>query len=252
MDLGLIDKVALVTGAGGQKGYGKGTAMTLAREGCDIIVADIDLEGAEKTANEIKSLGRKAIALKADVSISEQVHGMVKDALEQFGQIDILVNNAGAGTMPRPFIERAEEEWDRDLDINLRGVLLCTKAILPHMIERKQGKIVNISSIAAKVPAPFVSIYAAAKCGVVGFTRALAVEVIGSGINVNCIAPGLGMTDFIKDTPPEILQSLIKEMPSKRANTPDDIANAVAFLVSDVSSNIVGQNISVDGGHSMI
>lgn len=252
MDLGLKDKVAIVTGAGSQKGYGKGTALTLAREGCDIVVVDIDIEGAEKTSEEIKNLGRGAIPIKVDVTNSDQVQEMVKAALKRFGRIDILINNAGAGTDPKPFIEKTEQDWDKDLDLNLRGVLVCTKAVLPQMIKRKQGKIVNISSIAAKLPSPQASIYAAAKTGVVGFTRALAVEVIESGINVNCIAPGLGRTNFVKNIPGELLDRFENEMPSKRANTPDDIANAVAFLVSDVSRNIIGQNISVDGGASMI
>ena len=204
MDLGLKDKVAIVTGAGSQKGYGKGTALALAREGCDIIVADIDIEGAEKTAEEIKNLGRVAIPVKVDITNKDHVQEMVKTSLERFGRIDILVNNAGAGADPKPFIEKTEEEWDKELDLNLRGVLLCTKAVLPQMIERKQGKIVNISSIAAKLPSPQASIYAAAKTGVVGFTRALAVEVIGSGINVNSIAPGLGRTNFVNNVPPSI------------------------------------------------
>ena len=252
MDLGLKGKVAIVTGAGSQKGYGKGAAMTLAREGCDLVVADIDIEGAEKTAEEIKNLGRNAMPIKVDVTDSNQVKEMVKASLERFGRIDILINNAGAGTDPKLFIEKSEEEWDKDLDLNLKGVLLCTKAVLPQMIERKYGKIVNISSIGAKLPSPQASIYAAAKTGVVGFTRALAVEVIESGINVNCIAPGFGRTNFIRNIPEELLDRFEAEMPSKRANTPDDIAYAVAFLVSDVSRNILGQNISVDGGASMI
>lgn len=252
MDLGLKDKVALITGAGSQIGMGKAIALTLAKEGCDVIVTDINLEGAQKTAAEIKSLGRKVMAIKADVTKTAEVNDMVKTALAEFGKIDILVNAAGAGTVPKPFVEKTEAEWDQDLNLNLRGVLICSRAVLPQMISRKSGKIINVSSIAARLTTPYASIYAAAKSGVVGFTRSLATEVITSGINVNCIAPGLTTTNFLSNMPPELLQRFINEMPSKRANTPQDIANMAVFLASDVSRNIVGQTIAVDGGTSMV
>lgn len=253
MDLGLKDKVALVTGAGSQIGFGKATALTLAREGCDIIVTDIDLEGAKKTAAEIKVLGRKAVAFKADVSNGTEVKEMVNSALTQFGKIDILVNIAGATTPPKFFIDKTENEWDRDINLNLKGVLYCTKAVLPQMLSRKSGKIVNIASVNIKKGFPTTSIYAAAKSGVVGFTQVLANETATSGINVNCIAPGLGLTNFVAGGgPPGGFDSIIQGIPNKRSTTPQDIANTVAFLVSDVSSDIVGQTISVDGGTSII
>ncbi|MBA7578972.1 3-oxoacyl-[acyl-carrier-protein] reductase FabG [subsurface metagenome] len=134
MDLGLKGKVALVTGTGSQRGFGKGIALTLAKEGCDIIVSDIDLKGAEQTAAEVKALGSKVIALKADVASRDQVNDMVKKSLEQFGKIDILVNNAGGATPPQPFAETAEAKWDRDINLNLMGVLNCTRSVLPQMI----------------------------------------------------------------------------------------------------------------------
>jgi 3-oxoacyl-[acyl-carrier protein] reductase len=248
MELGLKDKVALVTGAGSQIGYGKGTALILAEEGCDIIIGDIDLEGAEKTAAEVEASGRKAMAVKADITKGDEVDEMVKMALAQFGKIDILVNNAGATFQMKPFTEKTEAECDDDLNLNLKGTLNCTRAVLNHMISRKSGKIINISSCAAKMGAPLDDVYAAAKAGVSIFTKSLSVQVISSGINVNSVAPGVGMTNFVRNLPPELLESFVKQTPSGRANQPEDIGNMVAFLASDVSSNIVGQTISVDGG----
>jgi 3-oxoacyl-[acyl-carrier protein] reductase len=251
MDLGLKDKVALVTGAGSQIGFGKGIALTLAREGCDIIVNDVDSEGAEKTAAEVKSLGRKAIAIKADVSSSAEVNDMVKTALKQFGKIDILVNNAGVCTPPKPFIEMTEEECDRDINVNLNGVLNCTRAVLSHMISRKSGKIISISSDAAKMGGANIAVYGAAKAGIMVFSKGLAAEVAASGINVNAIAPGPGDTGFALHAPPGFLKKVTAMIPLGRTTTPQDIANMIAFLASDVSSNITGQTISVDGGLAM-
>jgi len=249
VELGLQDKVALVTGAGSQIGFGKGIALTLAKEGCDIIAADIDLKGAEQTAADVRALGRKAIALKADITSSTEVNDMVKEALEQFGKIDILVNNAGVGTPPKVFVESTEEEWDLGININLRGVMNCTKAVLPQMISRKSGKIVNMSSIAGLGGTRTGTIYGAAKAGVVNFTAGLAQEVAEFGISVNCIAPGLGSTGFhpASGFPPEYLEMVKKMAAEGKTTTPQDIGNAVAFLVSDVSIKIVGQCLRVSG-----
>jgi len=253
MDLGLKDKVALVTGAGSQKGFGKTTALTLAKEGCDIIVADIDLEGANKTATEIRALGRRAVAFKMDITNSVEVNQVANSALSEFGKIDILAAIAGATTSPKFFIDKSEAEWDKDIDLNLKGVLNCCKAILPQMLSRKSGKIITVASVNIRKGFPTTSIYAAAKCGVVGFTQVLANETASSGINVNCIAPGLGLTNFgVGGPPPGGLEPIIQGIPNKRTTTPQDIANLVAFLASDVSSDIVGQTIGVDGGTSII
>jgi 3-oxoacyl-[acyl-carrier protein] reductase len=146
MDLGLKGKVALVTGAGSQTGFGKGIAMTLAKEGCDVIILDKNFDGAKKTASEIEGMGRKALAFLADLTSSAEVNAAVQKALAQFGRIDILVNNAGQSTPPKAFIDKTEAEWEPDININLKSVLIVTKAVLPQMIERKSGKIVNISS----------------------------------------------------------------------------------------------------------
>ncbi len=256
MDLGLKDRVALVTGGGSQTGFGKGIALALAKEGCDIIIIDKDLEGAKKTAAEVEALGRKAVALEADVTKSAQVNGAVKNALERFGRIDILVNDAGAATPPKPFVEKTEAEWEPDININLKGVLICTRAVLPQMLERKSGKIINISSGVGRYGMANSAVYSAAKGGVVAFTRSLAKEVIGSGVYVNSISPGLGDTNFLRtsgilktaETPPEFLKHVSADIPVGRMTTPQDIGNMVAFLASDVSSDIVGQVFDVDGG----
>jgi NAD(P)-dependent dehydrogenase (short-subunit alcohol dehydrogenase family) len=256
MDLGLKDKVALVTGAGSQTGFGKGIALTLAKEGCNVIVVDKDLEGAKKTAAEIEASGHKAMALQADVTKSAEVNNAVKAALAKFGRIDILVNNAGQSTPPKPFVQKTEAEWDPDIDINLRSVFICTKAVLPQMLERKSGKIINTSSGVGTMGLANSSIYSAAKAGVIAFTKSLAKEVIASGVNVNSVSPGLGDTGFLRsskllktaETPPEFIKMVSMDIPAGRMTTPQDIGNMVAFLASDVSSDIVGQTFDVDGG----
>ena len=253
MDLGLNGKVALVTGAGSQKGFGKGIALTLAREGCDIIAADKDLEGAKQTVAEIQALGRKAKAFKTDVSKRSEVREMVSAALAEFGRIDILVNNAGVGSTPKPFVDKTEADWDLDIDVNLRGVLNCTKAVLGQMLSRQSGKIINIASGAGLTGLAGRSIYSAAKGGVIAFTKALAKEVGPSGINVNCLTPGIGETNFAAsiNAPPEHMTRVVAAIPMGRAATPRDVANAVAFFSSDVASYIQGQALNVNGGLSM-
>jgi 3-oxoacyl-[acyl-carrier protein] reductase len=248
MDLGLKGKVALVTGAGSQIGFGKAIALTLAKEGCDVVVNALHIEGAQKTADEITALGRKSMAIIADISKKDEVKDMVAGTIKEFGKIDILVNNAGAGSPPKPFIETTEEEWDRDIDVNLKGMLNCTKAVLPHMIARKQGKIINVSSMGGKTGGADATVYCAAKAAEINFTKGLAAEVAALGISVNCVAPGVGLTNFVRNAPPGALDHLKEKIPIKRTTTPEDIAGAVAYLASDISSDVVGQTLSVDGG----
>ena len=253
MDLGLKDKVALVTGAGSQEGFGKAVALTLAQEGCDVVVIDKDQEGADQTAAEIRTRGHRVMAARVDITNRHEVDTAVAKTIEEFGKIDILVNIAGATTPGKFFVDKTEVEWDQDLDLNLKGTLYCIKAVLPHMLARKSGKIVTTASVNVIKGFPTTSLYAAAKTGIVGFTRVLANEVAASGINVNCIAPGLGLTNFNPGgAPPGGFEAVIRGIPNKRPTTPQDIANTVAFLVSDVSSDIVGQTIGVDGGTSII
>ena len=256
MDLGLKGKVALVTGAGSQTGFGKGIALVLAKEGCDIVIIDKDIDGAKQTAAEIEALGRKALALQSDVTKSAEVNKAIDTALEKFGMIDILVNNAGAATPPKPFAEKTEAEWEPDINLNLKAVFICTRAVLPQMLERKNGKIINISSGVGTMGLANSSIYSAAKAGVMAFTKALAKEVIGKGINVNSVSPGIGDTGFLRssnviktaETPPEFTKHVNMDIPAGRMTTPQDIGNMTAFLASDVSSDIVGQVFDVDGG----
>ena len=240
MDLGLRDKVALVTGAGSQIGYGKGIALTLAREGCNIIAADIDLEGAKKTAAEVEALGPKAMAVKADVTKRAEVDDMVKAALDRFGQIDILVNNAGGSSPLRPFVEMNKADWDLDINVNLYGQMNVAQAVLPHMMSRNYGRIINFTGGRG---IPNISIYGAAKAGIIAFTEALAREVASSGVIVNGIGPGLGETGLVQKAPAAFLEENRQRSALKRLCTPDDVGPAVAFLASDLCSYMVGQFI---------
>ncbi len=248
MELGLLGKVALVTGAGSQIGFGKAIALALAKEGCDVIVNDIDLDGAEKTAAEVGKLGRKSVAIKADVTKGSEWDSMVKEALDKFGRIDILVNNAGGCTPPKPFLEMSDKDWDFDIDVNLRSTRNGTKTILPQMIEQKGGKIVNVTSGAGIHGGMFTSGYAAAKAGIIGFTMGVAKEAAPHGININCVSPGVADTGFAKNAPPGLIENFPKTLPINRLTTTKDIANAVVFLVSDAASDIVGQVLVVSGG----
>ena len=252
MDLGLKGKVALVTGAGSQIGFGKAICLTLAKEGCDVAVNDIDLANARKTADAVKSPGRKTMAVKADVTRKTEVQEMVKKVLAEFGKIDILINNAG-GMHPRgsSFFEQEEENWDKDFNLNIKGAMFCSQAVLPGMIEHKYGKIVNISSSVAKQAFPGVSTYSMSKSALYVFTRGLAGMVIKQGINVNSVAPGWGLTNFDPRDPEEIKKGFAPHTPIGRETTPQDVANAAVFLASDVSADIVGQILCVDGGSTM-
>jgi 3-oxoacyl-[acyl-carrier protein] reductase len=249
MELGLKGKVAIVTGAGSQIGFGKGIALALAKEGCKIVIADINLKGAKQTAADIEEFGEKAIAVKTDVTNLAEVNEMVKLGTEKFGDIDILVNNAGI-TRNSALVESTEDHWHINVETSLKGTWYCTRAVLPQMIKRKHGKIINLSSGAARIGFTDSALYLAAKSGIIGFTRALAVELGRSGINVNAVAPGLGDTGLWGGTgaPPETIKGFLATVPMGKITTPQDIGNMVVFLASDVSVDITGQTIQVDGG----
>jgi NAD(P)-dependent dehydrogenase (short-subunit alcohol dehydrogenase family) len=242
MDLLLKDRVALVTGAGSQIGYGKAIALTLAEEGCDVIAADIDLDGAEKTAAAIESLGRRALAVKVDVTVQGEVDAMVAAAIKEFDKIDILVNNAGASSRLRPFMEMTEEDWDFDIQTNLYGQMRVARAVLPHMIARRYGRIINTSGGQG---IPSISVYGAAKGGVVQFTKALAREVASQGVIVNAVGPGLGKTGLVYRAPQEFLEGERRASLLKRLCEPSDVAPVVAFLASDRCSYMVGQLVQL-------
>ncbi len=242
MDLKLKDKVALVTGAGSQIGYGRCIATMLAQEGCDVIAADIDHESAKKTASEIEKFGRRSMAIKVDVADRASVDSMVKEVLDHFGRIDILVNNAGTSSKLKPFVEMTRSDWDLDIGVNLYGQMNLAQAVLPGMLSRRHGRIINVSGGQG---IPNISIYGAAKAGVEAFTLALAREVGGLGVIVNGIAPGLGETGLVVNAPREFLDANARNSPLKRLCTPQDVAPVVAFLASDVCSYINGQFIRI-------
>jgi NAD(P)-dependent dehydrogenase (short-subunit alcohol dehydrogenase family) len=242
MDLLLRDKVALVTGAGGQTGYGRNIAKTLAAEGCHIVAADINLEGAKNTAVEVESLGRQALAIKVDVTQRPEVDAMVKAAIDRFERIDVLVNNAGASSREKPFMEMTRSDWDLDIGVNLIGQMNVAQSVLPHMIARKYGRIINTTGGRG---IPTISVYGAAKAGIVAWTHALAGEVAQFGVIVNGIAPGLGETGLTTGAPPAFLQINAQRSMLKRLCRPEDVGPAVAFLASDLCSYMAGQFIDL-------
>jgi NAD(P)-dependent dehydrogenase (short-subunit alcohol dehydrogenase family) len=249
MDLKLEGKKALVTGTGSQIGFGRGIVLKMAEEGCDVICADIDLPGAEQTAAAVKKLGRKSMALQMDITDRADVDAGIEKALKAFDHIDILVNCAGRASGLRPFVEATQEMWDIDININLRGTMNVTQALLPHMLARRYGKIVNFSTHAAHQPTGLAgsAVYVAAKAGTVMFSKTLAGEVGTQGININIIAPGPGATNFhrVSGGDPRMAELVDKLARAGKTTTPEDIANAVAFLVSDVSSKLSGQVLEV-------
>lgn len=231
MDLKLTDKVAMVTGAGSQIGYGKKIAITLAQEGCDVILCDIDVDGAHKTESEIVRIGRRAITIKMDVTDRDQVDQAVAKGIEAFGKIDILVNNAGASSKMMPFINSTRKDWEFDVGINLFGQMNVAQAVLPHMLSRKSGRIINTSGGQG---IPTLSMYGAAKAGVVMFTRALAKEIAGTGVIATIYSPGLGATGLTVDDPR--MDKIAPSLPLGRLCTPQDVGPIVAFLASELSS----------------
>jgi NAD(P)-dependent dehydrogenase (short-subunit alcohol dehydrogenase family) len=243
MDLKLKDKVALVTGTGSQVGYGKGIALALAQEECDIISADIDFNGARQTAAEVEALGRRALAVKVDVRNRNEVDDMVRKGLEKFGRIDILINNAGVSSKWKPFVEMNKEDWDYDIGVNLYGQMNVAQAVLPHMISRRSGRIINTSGGQG---IPGISLYSASKGAVVQWTRALAKEVAPYGIIVSVYSPGLGATGLTANDPRE-MESLAKASPLGRLCTPEDVGTLVAFMASELS-NYFASSFSAGGG----
>lgn len=245
----LKDKVAIITGAA--EGIGKAIAIEFVKEGAKVVVADVNLELAEKTVEELKSLGGEAIAVKADVTNPDEVNAMVSKTLERFGRIDILVNNAGI-SIQKPLLEMTLEDWRRVIDINLTGVFLCTQAVARVMVQQGRGVIVNMASSLGFVAIPRRAAYSASKAGVIGLTRELAVELAPYGIRVVGVAPGWIATQRVLNLAKKgvVNEEAIKMMtPMGRLGTPEEVAKVIAFLSSDEASFITGDTILIDGGY---
>ncbi len=239
-------KTALVTGAA--KGIGKGIALELAAQGCDVAINDYsDSAGAEATAAEIRALGRKAMAVLANVGDSREVDGMFQALFREFPRLDILVNNAGVQTW-KALLDLEEREWDRTIDTNLKGCFLCTQRAARHMKEQGGGRIVNIGSGCNKVAFPKLVDYTASRGGVEMFTKVAAVELGPYGITVNCVAPGAIETERTRTEAADFAGTWANLTPLGRVGTPVDVANAVVFFAGDSSAFITGQTIWVDGG----
>ena len=253
MDFGFKGKVALVTGAGSQIGFGKEIALTLAKEGCEAIgITDINLEDARKTAEAVIAAGAKSIAVKADVTNKAEVDTMVKAIADAFGKIDILCNVAGGILGGGPLEEQKKEVWEKEIALNLYGPMLVTAAVLPYMKKQGGGAIVNIGSGSTRMFSHGVGVYAQAKGAVDIFTKQLATVEAKNNIRVNCVAPGPSPTNFIKAPDKQaVVEMLKKEIPLGRETTPRDIAVATAFFASDLTADVSGQVLHVSGASVM-
>jgi len=259
MDLGLEGRVAIVTG--GARGIGAGIVQGFAKEGANVVIADTSLDDARALAETTERDGIKVLAVRTDVTRKPDVHNLVSKALNEFGRIDILVNNAGI-VQDKLFVDIRDEDWDRVNEVNVKGVYLVTKAIVPHMISARNGKIVNVSSLAGKEGSVGVTHYSASKFAVIGITQSLAHELAQYDINVNAVCPGIldtAMWEVLLEArskrqgrPPEdIWRKMIGLTPLQRPQTAEDIANIILFLSSEVSRNITGEAISINGGLRM-
>jgi len=245
----LKDKVAIITGAA--EGIGKATAIEFVKEGAKVVVADVNLELAEKTVEELKMLGGEAIAVKVDVANPDDVNAMVSKTLERFGRIDILFNNAGI-SIQKSLLEMTLEDWRRVIDVNLTGVFLCSQAVARVMIQQRRGVIINMASSLGFVAIPRRAAYCASKAGVIGLTRELAVELAPYGIRVVAVAPGWIATQRVLNLAKRgiVNEEAIKMMtPMGRLGTPEEVAKVVVFLASDDASFITGDTILIDGGY---
>lgn len=242
----LMNKVALVTG--GSRGIGRQVAIQLAREGYRVLINyNKSKSEAQDTCQLLRSEGCQVEIFKADVSKQDQVKAMFEFCIDRFGHIDVLVNNSGI-SYEGLLTDMEEEDWDRIMDINLKSVFLCSKEVLAYMVSNHHGNIINISSMWGQVGASCEVAYSASKAGMIGFTRALAKEVGPSGIRVNAIAPGVIMTDMMKDFCQADIDYLRDETPLMRLGQPEDIANLVSFLASDRADFITGQVLASNGG----
>jgi 3-oxoacyl-[acyl-carrier protein] reductase len=269
LEIDLSGRVALVTG--GSRGLGRADALTLARARADVVIADILVESddsgeaerygplaqaaraqglvqTEATAEEIRGMGRRALALKCDVTDAEEVEAAVSRAVDELGSVDILVNNAGTLDHVGQIENQVRELWERDLRVNLTGAFNCCRAVWPHMKEREWGRIVNMASVAGTLGGFGQASYSTTKAGLLGLTKSLALEGARHGITVNAIVPGIIGTEAFHFGNPEMNERMIVRTAMRRAGDPQDIANAIAFLSSDLASYITGVELNVSGG----
>jgi 3-oxoacyl-[acyl-carrier protein] reductase len=247
--MSLMNKVSIVTG--GAQGLGRAIALDLARKGSHLVVGDVNLEAAQRVTEEVHALGRRSLALRVDVSNARDVSEMADRVVKEFGRIDILVNNAGICQVVT--IEKmSEEDWDRVMAVNLKGVFLCSKAVMGVMKKQRSGRIVNMGSLAGKVGGIATGAnYSVSKAGVMCFTKALARELAPYGVTVNAVAPGVIETDMTRGITQGDFTNYLKTIPLGTIGSAEDVSHAVAFLVSDEARYITGEILDVNGGMLM-
>lgn len=254
MDLGLTGKVAIVTGGG--QGIGRIIVHTLGKEGAKVVIGDIEIDGANSVAKEVADFGGEALAVNADVSKLEDTEKLFASAMEKFGKADILIHNAASFSV-KPFMDTPVNTWGNIIGVSQMGALNSCKSVLPHMIEKKSGRIIFIGSDAGRVGDPYQPVYATAKGGIIAFCKSLAQDVGPKGITVNVVSPALVMTEENRQILGQMYglddekraKKLYSAYPMRRIGTPEDVANMVVFLCSDKAGFITGQTISVDGGY---
>src|SRR4051794_26277755 len=251
---GASPRTALVTGGG--RGIGRAVAEGLAADGLRIVIADLRRGEAEETAAAIDDGGGQALAIECNVADSASVEAAVAAGEERFGHVDVLVNNAGWDDL-KPFLDTDEPFWDRIIDINFKGPLRFTRLILPGMVERRYGRIVNIGSDAGRVGSSLESVYSGAKGGIIAFTKTIAREVARSGVTANVVCPGPTDTPFMQETmaaqenADAVLSAMVKSVPMRRLAAPQEVASAVRYFVTDEAGYVTGQTLSVSGGLTM-
>ena len=249
-----MKRVAFVSGGG--RGIGRATALALARQGRDVAIGDLLEPEAQETAAAVTDLGRRSLAVSLDVTSGESVERAVKQATEELGQIDVLVNNAGWDEL-KPFLETDEQFWDRIIEINFKGCLRLTRQVLPGMIERRFGRIVNLGSDAGRVGSSLESVYAGAKAGVIAFTKTIAREAARAGVTANVVCPGPTRTPLLdeivshSEDGEKVIEAMTRAVPMKKLGEPEDVAAAVAFFASEDAGHVTGQTLSVSGGLTM-
>ena len=244
----LAGKVAIVTGAA--TGIGAAIAERFLEAGARVVFADIDAAGVRERAGQLDGSGERSLVAPVDLTRSGEVAGLVERVLQRFGTVDILVNNAGIAGHTKPLVEVSEEEWDQVMAINLRGIFLCCRAVLPTMLKNQSGRIVNVASIAGKEGNPNLAPYSASKAGVIGLTKALAKEVCQQGLYVNCVTPAVIDTPILRQVGQETIDYMIGKIPMGRVGRPEEVAALIHFLASDECSFTNGACVDISGARA--